>query len=1119
MSEQSIDELRETVERRYPYPLVRLLLPLDQLGIDDWRGRAQVLAQYFGDVVRFLAIVAVCDYLSAEQTDPDVDRRLNELFVKPLSYGQWVELLRICTQQGLRSGREPFMPELAARYSGGRRPQPDSIASLTERLTSLRNILAKHGSSDGKEYGEYEEFVRLLSTLLAKLDFLAAYPLISAVRNSVERGVKQHEVQLHMGDRTRPQSLQCDLDLEKDQLFLLNTQSGELLGLYPFCKLLRLPGNAVQFCQLSGLRRAQVEYDCDGEQKHDPEAAESLRALLASPGRAGLRLRASYLRYPAATGGAVNGAARASVGGARPVVPPPLPEAPTQGDESRAQAGDSQKQGGDSRKQGGDSQKQEGESRKQGGESRKQEAESRKQEAESRKQAGESRKQGSDAQIQGAESQAQAGDEGTEAPAAPVYDADETRAAFLGLLDRFFTRLAGDERARALLGDELLEHLQGKEQAIRARLATDFSLVVVGNFKRGKSSLINALLGTSLAGVDVTPETLTINEYGYGPELQAVAQLENGSRVALRPEELRAERLRLVLETLDKRGGAEAPAAAAPGARQLARALAEGCDAATLAAIAQAVELPLEGLPGTSQRERAAELVLAARRAGRSDELLAAIGRLRPALLATADGDAGESAAAIDPALRRLGRQVRRITVRAPLRWLNGLRLVDTPGTGLSRAHDAQVQAYMPRADAIVYVISARSPLSQSERAFLQNAIRPYDFAKVFFVINQLDTIRKDADARRLLEQLRARIWAIFPGAPVFGLSALGEICRQSGEEPPNPGRAAELDAAFDAFRASLNESILLNRDLIQLDRAALALEKALDELTANIEYLKGATAATQAQRQRLIAQYADQHSALHATIAARRTALGVEIDALCQQTLGWIEAFLERFAAEALPAVARHTPDEVQQHFPFFLTDSLRGAIDRCLDAQRPVVARLLSEARSAIGNEIVQAAGPSDHALVQAVGRAVFGERAWTNIDALHFVVDQGLQRMFGLSNEVMLGLIALRAGRRQGDATRQLDAYLERLREALPELREALRIELRALYDDLAAEIDGQLRAAAEHDIAASLATLRQAEELLATGRVSAGEADETFRELLLAIEELQDQLQRIRPELGA
>lgn len=60
-----------------------------------------------------------------------------------------------------------------------------------------------------------------------------------------------------------------------------------------------------------------------------------------------------------------------------------------------------------------------------------------------------------------------------------------------------------------------------------------FYLVVVGLFKRGKSSIINALIGRGLAPVAVTPLTSVITFFQYGPVTSAELFFKNGNHVPI----------------------------------------------------------------------------------------------------------------------------------------------------------------------------------------------------------------------------------------------------------------------------------------------------------------------------------------------------------------------------------------------------------------------------------------------------------------------------------------------------------------------------------------------------------------------------------------------------------
>lgn len=104
--------------------------------------------------------------------------------------------------------------------------------------------------------------------------------------------------------------------------------------------------------------------------------------------------------------------------------------------------------------------------------------------------------------------------------------------------------------AKATLGKEVLRTLQNALSLALQRTASKLRVVVLGDFKRGKSTLINALLGQALAPVDVLPETLAITEFHYGEPTRAFLHLDDGARMPLAIANLKSDRLAPILATL-----------------------------------------------------------------------------------------------------------------------------------------------------------------------------------------------------------------------------------------------------------------------------------------------------------------------------------------------------------------------------------------------------------------------------------------------------------------------------------------------------------------------------------------------------------------------------------------
>ena len=132
-----------------------------------------------------------------------------------------------------------------------------------------------------------------------------------------------------------------------------------------------------------------------------------------------------------------------------------------------------------------------------------------------------------------------------------TYDFSILQTDLLEILTSFEQGLQAN--VAQVLGHDVLDLVHaGVRQAIE-RIADDCTAVVVGDFKRGKSTLINALLGEAVTSVNVTPETITITEIRQGPAFKANLCLTDGGRIALSRAELATDLLHPILEKVKDR--------------------------------------------------------------------------------------------------------------------------------------------------------------------------------------------------------------------------------------------------------------------------------------------------------------------------------------------------------------------------------------------------------------------------------------------------------------------------------------------------------------------------------------------------------------------------------------
>ncbi len=595
------------------------------------------------------------------------------------------------------------------------------------------------------------------------------------------------------------------------------------------------------------------------------------------------------------------------------------------------------------------------------------------------------------------------------------FDPDERASELIRLVESFIDGLT-TERVRDALGRETVGEIRVRDQHIRARLNDRFTLVVMGDFKRGKSTLVNALLGQEIAPSNVTPETVTINRFTYGSELHIVAHLANGGRMQLTPKDLRAERLETIM--------------------------------------------------------------------------------------------------------RQLTHPIEHIMIEAPIPWLEGMMLVDMPGTGdLDWRFEAQVQAYLPQADAILYVISARAPLSASELAFLRRAVVPQEFPKLLFVVNQIDVIRKEADVERVIDLVRVRVDQVFPGANVYGISSLDELHRQLGRTPPLARRSEHLRACFAAFKRDLDETILFNRDLIRIDRAVRQVQALVDMVEEQAGRLRTAMDRDRQQLHLAIAQCEDTNSALRQAMQEQCDRAHKAILALGEQTRFWMKGFTDRILSDIVTPLHQQRYADVQRHLTFYLQDVIGRALAICVEEHQAEIASILEQTRVTLSTAVSdQTEIPSAPKLTtsQSVARMTFNQATWSDVDTIHYVASFAQQHIFGAVGNMALALI-FAAVDKQADDTVQLRAYQDRLRKALPSLREALRAEIDTLYQHLADEVDNQINSSYEANIASALNTLRQAESLQKEGVERIHEAQRVCDTLVAEAQATREQLTTFQKSL--
>ncbi len=343
---------------------------------------------------------------------------------------------------------------------------------------------------------------------------------------------------------------------------------------------------------------------------------------------------------------------------------------------------------------------------------------------------------------------------------------------------------------------------------------------------------------------------------------------------------------------------------------------------------------------------------------------------------------------------------VRYVEVRHPAPLLaGGVVLVDTPGVNdlnLSRAEITY--SYIPRADAVLFLLDAGQILKESERAFLEQKLLAASRDKVLFVVNKIDLL-SPAEREEALAYATTNLARLVPSPRVYAVSAQRALAGDrvgGGLEPfladltkflaDERGRILLDNALEEGLRAgeTLRRSFDVQRRALALD--ATDLDRRLRSLESDLEGAGGAAS----ERERRVRE---RLAAVKALVRRDTTDFG------------------DRFA-RALPAeIEAGKAEDLKKYLPGFIEERFRSFAEQQAE---DIASRLEEVAEEAIAF-LEQDARASAARLTETLGPA----SPELNLDVNTFAYDVGVFALgaFGigvmaLSNVLVGGALTLAA-----------------------------------------------------------------------------------------------------------
>ncbi len=239
--------------------------------------------------------------------------------------------------------------------------------------------------------------------------------------------------------------------------------------------------------------------------------------------------------------------------------------------------------------------------------------------------------------------------------------------------------------------------------------------------------------------------------------------------------------------------------------------------------------------------------------------------------------------------------------------------LVDTPGVNdLSLQRADITYSYIPRADAVLFLLDAGQILKESERVFLNDKLLKASRDKIVFVITKWDLLSAD-EQREAFAYAKNHLSALVKDPVVFPVSAETALAgKGSGSGLP------ELVAHLTRFLAEERGRILLDNALGEGLGVSQLLSKGVDARRRSIQMKNE-------EIERRIAALEKDLQGTAGTIEQRRMAIREDVAGIKTGARKDLDHFVEEVVRQLPNVIDSAKPGDLKQYLPAFLEDAYK--------------------------------------------------------------------------------------------------------------------------------------------------------------------------------------------------
>ena len=402
--------------------------------------------------------------------------------------------------------------------------------------------------------------------------------------------------------------------------------------------------------------------------------------------------------------------------------------------------------------------------------------------------------------------------------------------------------------------------------------------------------------------------------------------------------------------------------------------------------------------------------------------------------------------------------------------------LVDTPGVNdLSLQRADITYSYIPRADAVLFLLDAGQILKESEREFLEEKLLKASRDKIVFVITKWD-ILSPSERVEALAYAKTQLAKLVPNPIVFPVSALQAL---SGKGDDN---------GFPALLLHLTKFLAEERGRILLDNALGEGLTVAELLRKGVDARRRTVSMKTEEIERRIGVLEKDLEGHTGTLEQRRSQIREEITGIKVGARKDLDRFVDDVIHKLPDVIDSAKADELKQYLPAFLEDTFRT----WAEAESKEIAGQLE----ILAEKTITLVREDAHEATQRVAQALGSDVKRLDVQVDTFNYDIGVTALFavGLGTlfvNVMLGGLLIAAapvaaymlkGKVEGE-------YRKRAKEVAPDVvrHVAAKVgpKIDEIVDEFAKSLDAWVVTASEELYREVLEVLRAAHADRASG----------------------------------